>query len=317
MMKIEARVIPLGVSASRRRSGLALPPLLENIRDLALSGLRQGMQSLFDDMDDTLFDLADRAENNQEQGLYFEAMRDLRLKRQGIERTFLDRCAGGFEGLMGGTLHLPATGNAEPEVQLAEDAMIVKTLGHVRGELEHLNTRLGVVLDKKIANDANPLAPHAICAFFAEAGSETDLPIRIQLILLELFERHCLGRLDALCSEANRLLEIPVGETQIAMPGKVILPDGESRVDQLRVGSWLEIRLEGDQKLRCKLVALIKHTATYVFVNRSGAKVLEKNRTELMEGFASGVIRLLDDAQIFDRALESVINLRRGTVGQP
>ena len=84
-----------------------------------------------------------------------------------------------------------------------------------------------------------------------------------------------------------------------------------AQVDNLRVGSWVEFQEDEDHKLRCKLAAIIKPTGKYIFVNRTGMKVLEKTRTGLAIEFRRGAIRLLNDALLFDRALESVIgNLR-------
>ena len=60
------------------------------------------------------------------------------------------------------------------------------------------------------------------------------------------------------------------------------------------------------------LAAIIKPTGKYIFVNRTGMKVMEKTRMGLAVEFRRGAIRLLDDALLFDRALESVIgNLRK------
>jgi hypothetical protein len=85
-----------------------------------------------------------------------------------------------------------------------------------------------------------------------------------------------------------------------------------SRVDSLHVGSWFEFQEDEEHKLRCKLAAVIKPTGKFIFVNRTGMKVLEKTRTGLAVEFRRNAIRLLDDALVFDRALESVIgNLRR------
>lgn len=316
-MNTEANVVVFGLPAPRRRSGLPLPAPLEGIRDLALAQLRQGMQTLFDELDDALFDMADRAENNQEQSLYFEAMRDLRLKRQGIERTFLDRCAGGFEALLRGDGAEPnPPGHAEHEAQVAHEAMIGKSLAQLGERLGQLGARFAILLGRPSV-PGNPLGPRAICDGFAEACSEADMPIRIKLIVLKLFERHCLGCLRALCDEANRQLAgygeaRPELDQAPAAPSGVDRP-GDAQVDQLRVGSWLEIQVEAAQKLRCKLAAFVKPTGRYLFVNRSGVKVLERTRAELAADFAAGAVRLLDDALIFDRALESVINLRRRT----
>lgn len=83
-------------------------------------------------------------------------------------------------------------------------------------------------------------------------------------------------------------------------------------VDSLHTGHWIEFIQDDEHKLRCKLAAISKTTGRYIFVNRSGMKVLEKTRLELAARFKDKTAILLDDALLFDRALESVIgNLRR------
>ncbi len=85
-----------------------------------------------------------------------------------------------------------------------------------------------------------------------------------------------------------------------------------AQVDALRVGSWVEIQEDEEHKLRCKLAAIIKPSGKCIFVKRTGMKVLEKTRMGLAVEFRRQAVRLLDDALLFDRALESVIgNLRR------
>ena len=87
---------------------------------------------------------------------------------------------------------------------------------------------------------------------------------------------------------------------------------GLQMVDKLRVGCWVEILEDEDHKLRCKLTTIVEPTGRYVFVNRTGMKVLEKTRMGLAVEFRRGAIRILDDALLFDRALASVIgNLRK------
>jgi hypothetical protein len=98
-------------------------------------------------------------------------------------------------------------------------------------------------------------------------------------------------------------------EPQISLPED---DDALTKVDNLRVGSWVEFQEDEEHKLRCKLAAIIKPTGKFIFVNRTGMKVLEKTRTGLALEFRRGAIHLLNDTLLFDRALESVIgNLRR------
>ena len=103
-------------------------------------------------------------------------------------------------------------------------------------------------------------------------------------------------------------------ESRALEPEEVFTEDDESlrKVDELHVGSWVEIQEDEEHKLRCKLAAVIRPSGRYIFVNRTGMKVLEKTRMGLAVEFRRNAVRLLDDALLFDRALESVIgNLRR------
>jgi hypothetical protein len=87
---------------------------------------------------------------------------------------------------------------------------------------------------------------------------------------------------------------------------------GLLQVDKLRVGTWVELQENEEFKLRCKLTAIIETSGKYVFVNRTGMKVLEKTRMGLAVEFRRGTVRVLDDTLLFDRALDSVVtNLRK------
>ena len=81
----------------------------------------------------------------------------------------------------------------------------------------------------------------------------------------------------------------------------------------LHAGSWFELAAgEGQPVQRCKLAAIISFSGNHIFVNRSGVKVAEYRSPALQRHFDMGLIQLVDDNQLFDRALESVIgNLRQ------
>jgi hypothetical protein len=83
------------------------------------------------------------------------------------------------------------------------------------------------------------------------------------------------------------------------------------RVDQLGVGVWVEFLGEDDQAIRCKLAAKINAIDKYIFVNRQGVKVVEKNRLGLARELKDGTVKMISEGLLFSRALESVIgNLR-------
>jgi len=78
-------------------------------------------------------------------------------------------------------------------------------------------------------------------------------------------------------------------------------------VDSMAVGAWLEFIGEQGVKSRCKLAAIVRASGKYIFVNRVGIKVAEHTRSSLIEAVREGQINMLDNALLFDRALESVI----------
>ena len=127
---------------------------------------------------------------------------------------------------------------------------------------------------------------------------------------------------EALDEDVPRLTDMvhvdePVLAVQEEEPSLLVedLPNAEAAawVDRLHAGSWFELSgLVGKPVQRCKLAAIISFSGKYIFVNRAGMKVAEFTRLALIQQHEQGLIRLLADDQLFDRALESVIgNLRQ------
>ncbi|MCQ4179641.1 DUF1631 domain-containing protein, partial [Klebsiella pneumoniae] len=117
-----------------------LPVALISVRDKAAQQLRQALQSLFDNADDSLFEIADRASSNVEQNAFFEAMRDLRMKRRNIERGFLQQLFEAFAKLNQYEIGKPPVldnvsfdslslvQNDELEESVAVDTMVAKVM---------------------------------------------------------------------------------------------------------------------------------------------------------------------------------------------
>jgi hypothetical protein len=102
-----------------------------------------------------------------------------------------------------------------------------------------------------------------------------------------------------------------VGPVETAFPRFPADDASLLQVDQLHPGCWVEFQEDDANTLRCKLAAIIEATGNYLFVNRTGMKVLERSRTGLALEFRRGAVRALDDTLLFDRALASVlVNLR-------
>lgn len=204
-MHTEGKVVPLAAAIERGNYLPGLPLLLLQVRDKAALQLRHGLQALFDNADDSLFEMADKATDRREQNLCFEAMRDLRLKRKGIERHVLDGFYGAFARL--GQTAAPAT---TAEVSLERDsgaeALVARALSRDGLALGQLLQRLHALLDRALPEQSNPLAPAPLCELFIDAARSLGLGPRVRAILLKLFERHVLRDLYLVYDDANQLL---------------------------------------------------------------------------------------------------------------
>lgn len=78
-------------------------------------------------------------------------------------------------------------------------------------------------------------------------------------------------------------------------------------VFNFEIGTWFEFN-DGNEKIRARLSANLAHGKRLIFVNRSGFKLAEKSISQLEQELNNGSTIMLDDSQLFDRALESVVN---------
>ncbi|MET1081075.1 MAG: DUF1631 domain-containing protein [Pseudomonas sp.] len=220
-MKTDANVVHLNKVAPQHSPPSPvgrLPVALTQVRDKAALQLKQALQALFDNADDTLFEMADRATSNAEQNAFFEAMRDLRLKRKSIERGMLQKVFEAFAALnqyeIGKAPPLDAVSfdtlalvqNDALEESVAIDTMVSKVMSRDSQAIGHLTSRFNVLISKRLDDKTNPLGPTLLCEYFLAACSSLGVEIKVKLIILKLFEKYVLGDLDQLYAETNQLL---------------------------------------------------------------------------------------------------------------
>ncbi|WP_413043128.1 DUF1631 domain-containing protein [Pseudomonas sp. YJ42] len=218
-MRTDAKVVHLKAAPEQKPTSPAgrLPVALISVRDKAAQQLRLALQTLFDNADDSLFEIADRATSNAEQNAFFEAMRDLRMKRRGIERGFLQQVFESFAKLNQYEIGKPAqpetsfeslalVQNDELEESVAIDTMVAKVMSRASQSLSHLTTRMNVLVSRKLDDKNNPLGPQQLCEYFLEACRSLGVEIKVKLIILKLFERYVLTDLDQLYAESNQTL---------------------------------------------------------------------------------------------------------------
>ncbi|MBN8714690.1 MAG: DUF1631 domain-containing protein [Xanthomonadales bacterium] len=233
-------VLPLGRrnQASNERAG----DLVDAVRTIAGKHLSQCTSTMFEYVDDALFDLAEKAENNAAQTRYFDGMREVRKLRSMAERKFLaainqqlgnlshntpaPAAANAFESSAPTELSLVA--NNELEESLAITSMISKNESRLARDLYAVNQRLSVICGgHKIDDASNPIAPAILAQSFSAAMHELNVDVRVRLIVYKLFDRYVLSTLEGLYQAVNAELiragvlpqlrpELPHGKGQAA-----------------------------------------------------------------------------------------------------
>lgn len=197
----------------------SLPTEVQKIRDTVAAGLSDLLQGAFDAVDDSLFELANNSRSNNEQNRYFEAMREVRIKRKGVEKRFRQALINLFEQPPTDTQAVPASTdhataetlslvqNDDLEEQVAFNAMVTKARAHFQGTLLQLQTRFSSIYPSATdEHPVNPLSPDHLCNAFREAIDDLDVQIRERLILIKQFDRYVVSNLGMVLEEANRIL---------------------------------------------------------------------------------------------------------------
>jgi len=183
---------------------MPLPPLVIATRRTAKHHLKKRLPEFFSQVDDSLFALADKAENNQLQNLYFDAMRETRLKKDAMNsayRSQLDRLFNESLGTAGAQHGKPEelepldqvglVGDEQLEESLALTNMVSSAEMQYREALYGLTARLDFLIeDQEIHKDNNPLRPDIICHAFTAAVDELSGDLKIRLVIYKLFDKH-------------------------------------------------------------------------------------------------------------------------------
>jgi hypothetical protein len=196
--------------------------LLATVRGLATKRLHALASNMFENIDDALFDLAEKAENNAAQTQFFDGMREVRKKRAIVERTFLGQVARDLADFSAGRMRAPDTdthtrplanielslvGENELEESLAVTSMVGKNEQRLARALFAVNQRLSVICGGNKMDDAsNPVGPASLANAFRQALRELLVEVRVKLIIYKLFDRYVLAGIDELYDDINNEL---------------------------------------------------------------------------------------------------------------
>lgn len=211
-----SKLVGLEQKLPNESSGLdRVGALIKQCRGIAQTRLTLMLAAVFDNADDSLFELAKKAEGGSDQKRYFDSMRALRLKRQQSERLF-------FEQLTRNFLHMGGPDSARDEAPkatlallddkdmeetLALSSMIEKGNNQLVHHLKVLEQRLSVLVGgNRVEPKENPLGPQALSEAFHASLAEHELDVGAKLLILKIFDKHVIGALDILYEEINEHL---------------------------------------------------------------------------------------------------------------
>ncbi|ERH53142.1 hypothetical protein O203_04885 [Ectopseudomonas chengduensis] len=209
---------PKVVSLASRGIQPRFSDLVQACRKLVMNRLAEHLSGVFGQVDDTLFECAEKAENNKVQTLFFDNMREIRRQRPQIERSYHQAIANNFSDFLDGKLQDQTPAEVDPE-QLAlvqnedyeETLQVTNMVSRVKARctqpLFALEQRLALLNNgQKLGEDSNPFGPQAIAQAFRDALAPCPFPLQIKTILYMLFDRHVMQSLDSLYGALNQRL---------------------------------------------------------------------------------------------------------------
>ncbi len=238
-----------------------LPVLLKSAQTTFIDELQAKLISMLDTADDRLFDMSETSYNNAQ----FDAMRLLRVKREGLIRSFEQELTNNFKKTLGKvdstnlnqdnveTLsfeNIALVKDDDLEEDIATDTMINRARTKNQDALENIRTRIDTIIsDKSIEQHNNPFEPVYICDAFRNATQALDLDITSLLIIYKLFDRSVVSELDSVYGKVNqyfidkgilpelrnRIVKSKSSQSAANQHSSVVQDDSQSVIDSLPV----------------------------------------------------------------------------------
>jgi hypothetical protein len=222
-------------------------PLLNKCKDTVIVYINALLTELFNNSDKALTGFAQKAETNEIQNHFFEAMSMIRNRHGLVEHEFRELISDGFDNFwreerdtnpfenLDEDSELELVDHESMDVTTALDNMISKTVGNHRSHLYALGQRLSVVKGgQSVKHKQIPAGPHHLTTAFNEAIDALGLETRIKLIVLALFDKYVLKQLGSIYEDFNNNLR-DAGVLPHLRPTIQKSPDtgvGDSRQDE-------------------------------------------------------------------------------------
>lgn len=198
-------------------SPAAAGEILRELRGLVMRGLGDRLGRMFNGADDLLFDMSERAANNDQQRVYFDTMRAVRLGRARIAEQYDTHIRESFESLSASGESAPGEVDFENLALLeSEDLEESIALSNMSGRAETAYQNALFELERRLdwLGRHSPLqvpltaiAPTSFCDAFRAALKVLEIEFSIKLVLYKLYERLVIGDLGALYGEILALFD--------------------------------------------------------------------------------------------------------------
>lgn len=212
---------PVSTLNSRRNKYQSqFQPLLNRCKDTVIVYLNALLTELFNNSDKALTGFAQKAETNEMQNRFFEAMAMIRNRHGLVEHEFRELISEGFDQFWKDDRDDNPFADSEEDSELelvdresmdvttALENMISKTVGNHRSQLYALGQRLSVVKGGlSVKHKQIPAGPHHLTTAFSDAIDALGLETRIKLIVLALFDKYVLKQLGSIYEDFNNNLK--------------------------------------------------------------------------------------------------------------
>jgi hypothetical protein len=244
--------------------------LIEECRQMVVSHLTPLFSNLFENADVVLLEFAEKAESNQAQQRFFEAMKEIQVKRPMMEQVFQEELQACFRRFKDSSYGGPSTdgifategGQAFTlvdhdtiEETVALQNMTTKALLNFAYEIHALRQRLALVIGgRKLEENEIPGGPRQLGECYRAAARQLALEPKVKIVVFVLFDKFVMSQLAGLYQEYNsRLVEaglLPhlkyevrkapdqgVGPPQKSRRGSVAAPAGVSAASSMEGGN--------------------------------------------------------------------------------
>ena len=182
------------------------------------------LDDMFASCDDLFFDMASRATTNSEQNLYFESMREIRVKTRAARTDYKNGLIKGFQLNATKKNHAASSEFAQAqqtnkvtmelvdkedvEQNVAISNMSTRARAISKKRLYELQSRLQHLYDiTEVNKNNNPLDPGVLSDLFSNVIQTMGIDIKARIILLKQYERYIINRLPELYKNTCKLLE--------------------------------------------------------------------------------------------------------------